>query len=111
MKIEFISYDGKSPSLCLGRLTLRVDGKEITFDGFGDNYQSVPARYETKADYRKFWASGGSVTADKDWNFEVTQGEWELNDCWLPDFLKPYGKELIDLFNENVDWGCCGGCI
>ena len=106
MKIEFISYDGKYPNLCSGRLTLLIDGKETTF---GEGL--INKSYDKHADYGRFWTSGGTVTADKDWNFNVTTGPWELWDSFLPDFLKPYGEQLIEIFNENTCWGCCGGCI
>ena len=31
MNIEFVSYDGEWPSLCMGRLILKVNGEEIDF--------------------------------------------------------------------------------
>ena len=35
--VEFISYTGRYPNLCSGILTLRIDGKEVTF---GYNYRT-----------------------------------------------------------------------
>ena len=31
--IEFVSYDGAWPCLCMGTLTLRVEGKELKMKG------------------------------------------------------------------------------
>lgn len=98
MKIKFVSYDGRYPNLCSGKLTLKIDDKEVTF-GYHGNYPS-------------FWCSGGRVCADKDWNFTVESGPWEFSDIRdLPDFLKGHEQELINIFNDNVGWGCCGGCV
>lgn len=98
MKIKFVSYDGRYPNLCSGKLTLKIDDKEMTFGYHGD--------------YPSFWCSGGHVWADKDWNFTVESGPWEFSAIGdLPDFLKGHEQELINIFNDNVDWGCCGGCV
>lgn len=98
--IEFVSYDGEYPCLCYGKLTLKVDGKKINF---GDTSK-----------YPRFWSSGGTVSFDSDWNDYVTIGEWNWH-CYDEDKLP---KKIIDnkdyvmeLFNDNVPWGCCGGCI
>ena len=32
-EIEFVSYTGKYPCLCMGTLTLKIDGKEMSFKG------------------------------------------------------------------------------
>lgn len=101
MKIEFISYSGEWPSLCLGTAIYNIDGKEVKFGHMEEN--------------SSFWRSGGHVwfDGDDDWNGEwvVESGKWELDDFYLKDEYKPYAEELIDLFNENVPYGCCGGCI
>jgi hypothetical protein len=31
MNIEFVSYNGKYPNLCSGKLTVKIDGKEVSF--------------------------------------------------------------------------------
>jgi hypothetical protein len=51
--------------------------------------------------------SGGSVSWGSDGD-EIIDGPWSLD---LPDFLEPYEEELTKLANDNIDWGCCGGCI
>lgn len=105
MKIEFVSYSGTYPCLCAGRLVVKVDGKEISFEsGAG-----------TDADYPAFWASGGSTGfVDRiDWEPVVTEGEWRLEACGksYPKKIWDLLPKLLDVMNENVRHGCCGGCI
>ena len=66
-------------------------------------------------EFPKFWASGGSCGfAGNDWTDEyVNTGRW----VWsifdadkLKEFL-PYKYELMEIFNLNVPFGCCGGCL
>ena len=95
MTIEFKSFTGKYPNLCTGDLTLLIDGKEVTFGSAG-------------CDYRYFWVTGGSVDCKSD---SVSKGPWALSDKYLPTHLKPFGQQLIDVFNNNVKQGCCGGCL
>lgn len=104
--IKFISYTGAYPNLCRGVLTVEIDGKEYTF-----GYKC--------ADFDDFWESGGSICRnDEDWYMWAVQGEWGLcyynwskadenHPQWVIDIL----PDLIKLFNENVPYGCCGGCI
>lgn len=100
MDIKFVSYNGKAPNLCSGVLILLIDGKEISF---GPKFLGT--------DYNAFWSSGGCITIIGDEAYSST-GLWELKENRLPEFLKDHGKELIDLFNDNVgEYGCCGGCI
>jgi hypothetical protein len=100
--IKFIEYTGKYPNLCSGTLTLDIDGEVVTFG------------YECgKVNYPQFWHSGGScgfLGRDYDETY-CNNGEWELDKTVLPDKYKNIGKELIQVFNSNVRWGCCGGCI
>lgn len=91
-KFEFVSYDGDYPNLCSGTLVIRVDGKE---------YSLGPHVLE----------SGGDVTFDKNWLEEVTQGPWKIVDYELPEELKPFKAEITELVNDNVEFGCCGGCV
>ena len=87
--IKFVSYDGKYPNLCSGTLVLEKDGKQ---------YQ-----------LRHCLRSGGSVFFDSDWNETVTHGSWDVVD--LPEELEPFHDEIEKLVNENVPYGCCGGCV
>ena len=101
-EIEFVSYDGKYPNLCSGTLKLKIDGKEHTF--------------------LYCLNSGGAVYSDEDWNWRVEQGEWTFDpQISIIDHGKSKSEDfnftpeeiglINDLVNENVEQGCCGGCI
>ena len=87
--IEFISYTGRYPNLCSGILTIKIDGKE---------YQMKKVLY-----------SGGTCGFDNEQNAIVTTALWEVHD--LPKELEVYHDEIERLVNDNVEHGCCGGCI
>lgn len=100
--VQFASYDGKWPNLCFGKLTLNIDGEVVDF-----HYD------HTKADYTSFWSSGGSCGfASSDFSDEyVISGAWIIHEDELPDKYKKYVDEIREVFNENVPYGCCGGCL
>ena len=100
--IKFVSYTGEYPNLCSGTLTLEIDGIEYTFGG---GYK------EPKTDFRRFWSSGGSVWFDDEWGEYVEGGEWSIDVDDLPEQFRKYAKEIDSVFIENVEWGCCGGCV
>ena len=90
--IKFISYDGKWPCLCFGTLKIEVDGKEYSLKGI--------------------LHSGGQILGGPpDWDFEIETGEWSISEDDLPQEIRKYRKEIEDLVNSNVEYGCCGGCI
>lgn len=89
--VKFISYNGAYPCLCFGTLVIEVDGERYEL---GDILQS-----------------GGSVSFDEDLEAIVTQGEWVICEHSLPDELKSLKWEIENVVNENVPYGCCGGCI
>lgn len=91
--VKFISYESSAYALCLGTLTLEVDGQTYTFG--------------QKGEHRSFWNSGGRI----DSKYKVHHGEWEINYKYLPEELRKYATEIDILFNNNVEHGCCGGCI
>lgn len=92
--VKFISYTGKYPNFCRGILTLEIDNKEVKF-GSGLSTMS-------------FWCSGGGLLP----NYEGTyKGEWIINVDQIPPIYRKYAREIDEVFNENVEWGCCGGCI
>ena len=96
--VEFVSYSGKYPCLCMGMLTLKIDGEEVKF---GNKYS------HKDVDYPTFWHSGGGI----DYNYETFSGEWIIDVESLPEHYRKYATEIDDVFNENVAHGCCGGCI
>lgn len=95
--IEFISYTGKYPCLCMGILTLKIDGKTVKF---GNKYT------DNTVNYPSFWRSGGGLNKD----YIPYSGEWEIDVNELPDKYKKYAIEIDAIFNSNVPYGCCGGC-
>lgn len=93
--IKFISYDGKYPNLCNGILTLEIDGKTVTF---GSN---------NGCDYDRFWISGGCCGTKY-----IETDEWQFDDDkYFPDKYLSHYEEIKKLFNDNVEFGCCGGCM
>lgn len=86
--VEFVSYDGDYPNLCSGELVLRINGKEVSLG--------------------RCLCSGGSVWFDDDWCEHVGCGPWSVN---VPEEFKQYEEEITNVVNENVPWGCCGGCV
>ena len=94
--IEFVSYNGRYPTLCSGWLELKVDGEP----------------------WRKYvnLFSGGKCYLDNHGNEVVEQGPWDLSryeyDAWIGyGFSDAEIEEIIRVLNENVEHGCCGGCI
>ena len=97
MKIR-INYDGDYPNLCSGQLIVIVTGyhvEEVNKEWIFPSY---------------CMSSGGSVNFDDDWSEEIEEGEWSINE-----FPKGFPEELqqavIDEVNNNVTYGCCGGCV
>lgn len=116
MKIEFVSYDGKYPCLCMGTLKVKIDGKEIIFSN-SDKYWKYDKNKEKmiykENCYPRFWESGGSIKSDGNWNMWAEDKAWELfyNKEDYPKAILNIMDELIKIFNDNVIYGCCGGCI
>lgn len=91
MKVEFVSYDGDYPSLCSGTLVLSLDGKDIEFPSY-------------------CMSSGGSVWFDDEWDEHVEDGPWSISE-WPEGWPESAKAEVENVVNENVPWGCCGGCV
>ena len=104
MVVEFVSYSGEYPSLCMGVLVLSVDGVEHSF-GRG-------------CEFPRFWSSGGCVSFSDDWEEEVDEGEWcmaVLCSDERAQFEEAFGQDFFSValavMSEHVEWGCCGGCV
>ena len=41
------------------------------------------------------------------WKF----GKWEIDADEIPEEFRKYAAEIDRVFNDNVPFGCCGGCI
>ena len=100
MNIKFVSYTGAYPNLCSGVLTMNIDGVDKTF---GD---------DDDCDYNKFWVTGGRAYFSGRWSkSHIETDEWTIIRDKLPLELKPYAEEITEIFNDNVTYGCCGGCL
>lgn len=85
-----IEYDGSYPNLCSGTLKITLGNKiwELSH----------------------CLSSGGSVSFDDDWSEHVDSGPWSVHD--LPDdFPVELVDKLEELVNDEISWGCCGGCV
>ena len=88
--VEFVSYDGKYPCLCMGTLIIKVNNKTYSL--------------------KDVMISGGSICRNEDWDMWETYGDWKVDLKEYPE-LEPYKEEITRVVNENVRQGCCGGCI
>lgn len=86
--VRFVSYSGEFPCLCFGVLKIEVDGKVLELEN-------------------ALVSNGACGVTDDGEDYWIT-AKWSVD---LPEQLKPYEKEITALVNENVAWGCCGGCI
>ena len=118
-RVKFISYTGEYPNLCSGVLTLEIDGVQYKFgheyanyhlDNDGNGYFSDED--PEHPNFNSFWSSGGSVTHDKNWNFHVEHGEWNIDVDKLPEQFWDVAEEIDEIMNSGViPEGCCGGCV
>ena len=95
--VRFISYDGKHPCLCTGTLILEINGTKYSFGA--------------KGQFPRFWSSGGTCGFTGGCGANVTYGEWIINVDKIPKQFRQYASEIDEVFNNNVTYGCCGGCI
>jgi hypothetical protein len=92
MAVKFVSYTYPPYNLCKGELTIEVNGKTYTLEK-GALYTS------------------GSCYETEDGNYETYQGDWKLYDTDLPVEIRAYMTEILEVVNNNVEHGCCGGCM
>jgi len=90
-RVKFVSYNGHYPNLCSGNLVLEIDGENVRFP-------------------EHCLSSGGSVSFTPDWDEVISHGEWTIVD-WPNEVPDSLYRECIDVVNENVSQGCCGGCV
>lgn len=84
-----IQYDGKYPCLCMGHLIVWINGKEWDF-----------GKYVLE--------SGGRCILSDD---RIVKGEWGIIDeNWPEEFPEEYKKQVLSAVNEEIPYGCCGGC-
>lgn len=88
-KVKFINYSGAYPNLCSGILTLEIDGKVVKFP-------------------KCCMHSRGYISFDSDWNEIIEEGDWSVD---IPEEYLEYKEEILQVVNDNIPKGCCGGCI
>ena len=86
-RVKFIDYTGSWPGLCCGVLTVEIKGKKVEFDDI---------------------TTTGGCCFNKDGSEYIKKGRWIVG---VPNKYKEYKKEINDCMNDNVPWGCCGGCL
>lgn len=103
--IEFVSYTGSYPNLCRGVLTLKIDGEEVKFGHESKDFDWKNNKYKDN-NYSSFWRSGGGLDSE----YCAYQSEWLIDVSELPEQYRKYAREINEIFNESVPFGCCGGC-
>lgn len=88
-----VSYDGKYPNACSGKLTVEVDGK-VVFSQGGCCH------------------STGCVWFDKDWQEHIETGKlvFDVDDLKDTSWLTSEIEDVIDEELSKVHV-CCGGCF
>ena len=127
--IEFVSYEGKLPNLCEGLLVVRIDGRLYAFSPYYDSmYRSFWNRFNRTEALEDdsitkvsgfYLRSGGYI----DWgeegeNPKIVKRKWIIDDKAMKlengvRFILS-GKqksELEKVINQNIEFGCCGGCV
>lgn len=116
--VKFISYDGAYPNLCHGVLVVEINEQLYALTYGSHNYKSRTCIRENQNIIKLtgcYFCSGGYVDIDTD---DIEQGEWslDLNEAKTLSgvkfpLIKEYITELTEVFNANVEQGCCGGCL
>jgi hypothetical protein len=86
-----IEYSGVYPCLCMGRLKVTIDDKVWDFGQY-------------------CLSSGGTIKRDENWYMWAESGPWEVSE-WPDNFPEDLKEPVLQAINEEIPWGCCGGCI
>lgn len=89
--VEFVSYDGEWGIYCSGNLVVKINGKIYNLG--------------------KCLRSGGCAGVDDDGDEFTEIGPWSVIEWLIPKKLENYIPEIRKIANDNIPWGCCGGCI
>jgi hypothetical protein len=85
-----VKYNGQYPNLCSGKLIVYIDEKEYTFPSY-------------------CLSSGGQAWTNDDYT-GTTQGNWSITE-WPDNFPEDMKRYVEFEVNEQIEKGCCGGCI
>lgn len=85
--IKVIEFEDKPWALCASKVVVSIDG------------ESFPVRLCT----------GGAVWFDENWCEHVDSGPWSVMN--IPSQFKHLEKEIVEVINKSIPWGCCGGCV
>lgn len=108
--VKFVSYTGRYPSLCLGILTLEIDGEKYIF-GHKSVFEKKTVKEDESTLLKCFWNSGGQCGYDEKKGVEyLKKGAWRVEVNNLPKNLRPYASQIEKTLNDNIPQGCCGGC-
>lgn len=88
MKKIKIEYNGKYPNRCSGHLIVWLDDEKYDFGKYCLN-------------------SGGYCNYHSG---EIKNGPWTVEE-WPDNFPEIYKLHVEKTINEEIPWGCCGGCI
>jgi len=86
-----VKYDGAYPNLCSGNLVIIIDNKEWVFPDY-------------------CLSSGGGVWFSDDWEEHVDSGEWSITG-WPEGFPEDLKRVAEAEVNNQIEHGCCGGCV
>ena len=128
--IEFVSYEGKFPNLCEGLLVVRIDGRLYAFSPYSDRsmyrgFWSRDNRTEILEDdsitkvFGFYLKSGGRIDWGEDGESpKIVKGKWIIDDksMKLENGVRfilsgEQKSELEKVINQNIEFGCCGGCV
>lgn len=85
-----IEYNGSYPCLCTGKMSAIIAGIRYDFPAY-------------------CLSSGGRAWTNDDFS-GTTQGEWSISK-WTKSFPEEFKIPTIVAINEQIEHGCCGGCI
>lgn len=91
MKDLKISYDGEYPCLCMGILKVEKNSNIYKIE--------------------HVLMSGGNIWITDDGDAGTNTGSWDLDLDRLPEELKAGYEQIKEWVNNNIELGCCGGCI
>jgi len=83
---KVIGFTGAYPNLCSGAFILLIDNKEYDFEG------------------NSLRSEGGL-----DENYDAHEGPWSVSK-WPKGFPKELKEKALDIINNDIPHGCCGGC-